>query len=293
MTKMTTTDDLLEIESHARRLVWEIRDLYHELPDTIAAISGLHAICYDRGAPTKKRTTLADTPIIGGDALVMAGPGSTETSITRTAGERIDWALAEAEQHDAPSVLAVLTKWEDTWRTAQGHPAATTTSVKAAATYLTTHTAWAIRDFPDIDSYLDELTTLRGRLRVVTGHINPPKPSDAPCIDCNGQIVQRYRTNTTRPEDAGLDDIRECNRCGTTYTPAQYALAVQNRLEEVRNDPDRLLTAAEARVLWRLSEKQIYTWEYRDQLAPAGRDPKGRKLYRNGDIAGLKKGRVA
>src|SRR5690606_39296293 len=60
VTKTTTTDDLLEIESHARRLVWEIRDLYHELPDTIAAISGLHAICYDRCTPTKKRTTLAD-----------------------------------------------------------------------------------------------------------------------------------------------------------------------------------------------------------------------------------------
>lgn len=290
---MTTcaTEQILQAESHARRLVWEIRDLYLELPDTIAAIAGLHAVNYDRGG-NRKPSTLADTPIIGGDALVMAGPGSTQTTITRTAGERIDWALAKAEQHDAPSVLAVLTKWEDTWRDAQGHPAATTTSVRDAATYLTTHTTWAVRSFPDLNSYLTDLTELRGRLRVVTGHINPPKPSDAPCIDCNGQIVQRYRTST-RPEDAGLDDIRECNRCGTTYTPAQYTLAVQNRLQTVRDEPDRLLTAAEARTLWHLSEKQIYTWEYRNHLTPAGRDNKGRKVYRSGDIATLKQGRPA
>lgn len=285
MSDTTTHNDLA---SHTRTLIWDIRDLYRELPDTIAAIAGLHATSYNRHGGRSS----GDTTVIGGDALVMAAGGSTETSIRNTAGEAIDWDLARREQHDAPSVLTVLTKWEDTWRQHQGHPAADTTTINAAVTYLTTHAAWAVEHFPDIDGFLDELRRLRGRLRKVNGHINPPKPSDAPCFDCNGQIVQRYKAGT-RPEDRGLDDIRECEHCGQTYTPAQYALAVQHRLEDVRNDPDRLLTAAEARTLWRLSEKQLYTWENRDKIKPVGHDNKGRRLYRNGDIAALKTARAA
>lgn len=273
--------------SEARQLVWEIRDLYRELPDTIAAIAGLHAISYDRGT-TRSNRQPTHTTVLGGDALVMYGPGTDRTSIDRTAREPIDWALAQAETDDAPSVLTVLTRWEDAFRDAQGHPAADTTSINAAVTYLTTHTAWAVQHFPDLDAYLEELSTLRARLRAVTGRINPAKPSDAPCFRCNGQIVQRYKDGP-RPEDRGLDDIRECNRCGQTYTPAQYMLAVQQRLEAVRNDPDRLLTAAEARTLWRLSEKQVYVWENRDKkLQSVGRDDAGRKLYRNADLARLK-----
>lgn len=292
------TDTQLDLMSAARQLVWEIRDLYRELPDTIAAIAGLHATRYDRGTnkSTRKPT---DTTLIGGDALVMYGPGSDRTSITRTAGHTIDWELARAERNDAPSVLTVLTRWEDAWRATQNHPAADTTTINAAVTYLTTHTAWAIRDFPDIDTYLTELGALRARLRAVTGHTNPPKASDAPCINCNGLIVQRYK-HGTRPEDRGLDDIRECNRCGETYTPARYNLAIQSRLETVREDHDRLLTATEARTLWRLSEKQVYVWEQRidpttkqPKLTAAGTDAQGRKLYRNGDIAALKKTRAA
>lgn len=284
---MTRPDDVAERMSHARQLVWEIRDLYRELPDIIAAIAGLHATRYDRGNTGKQRR-VGDTTIVGGDALVMSAHGSSETSITRTAGEVIDWELARIERNDSPSVLTTLTKWEDTWRSVQGQPAATTTTLDAAVTYLTTHTAWAVEHFPDIDAYLSELTALRGRLRSVTGHINPPKPSDAPCIECNGQIVQRYK-HGDRPEDRGLDDVRECNRCGQHYNPAQYMLAVNQRLQTVREDPERLVTAAEATTLWRLSEKQLYVWENRDgKIAHVKRDDKGRKLYRNGDIATLK-----
>lgn len=292
---MSTTTTTTELMSHARQIVWEIRDLYRELPDTIAAIAGLHATSYNRHGG---RST-GDTTIIGGEALVMAAHGSTQTSITRTAGEAIDWDLARREQHDAPSVLAVLTKWEDTWRQHQNQPAADTTTINAAVTYLTTHAAWAVEHFPDLDSYLNELTALRGRLRSVTGRIDTPKPSDAPCVNCNGQIVQRYK-HGTRPEDRGLDDTRECNRCGQTYTPAQYVLAVQQRLETVRDDPDRLLTATEARTLWHLSEKQIYTWESRKdpttghpKIAAVGRNERGHKLYRNGDIANLRRARAS
>lgn len=91
----------------------------------------------------------------------------------------------------------------------------------------------------------------------------------------------------------GLDDVRECEKCGQTYTPAQYTLAVQHRLEDVRNDPERLLTATEARTLWHLSEKQVYVWEARDKLTHVTTDHKGRRLYRNGDIAILKRTRAA
>lgn len=283
--------DEAELQSYARQLVWEIRDLYRELPDVIASLAGLHATRYDRGSGGGTRRT-TDTTLIGGDAMLMYAPGNTDP-LPPPKMTHIDKALLEAERQDPPSVTAVLATWEDAWRVERGDPAATSTSLADTVTYLTTHTTWASRSSAGFDDYLDELTALRGRLRLVAGHINPPKASDAPCIDCNGTIVQRYRRGTT-PETRGLDDIRECNRCGTTYTPVQYALAVGNRLEDVRNDPDRLLTAAEARVLWHLSEKQLYVWENRDhKLTHAGVDAQGHRLYRNGDIASIKRGRAA
>lgn len=284
---------LAEVQSNARQLVWEIRDLYRELPDTIAAIAGLHAISYNR----ERHGT--DTTIIGGDAHIMHAPGNT-TCLMPTIMTSVDRALLGLERNDPPSVIALLTSWEDAWRAERHDPAADHTNLDHTVAYLTTHTASAAQFSPGFNDYLTDLNTLRARLRAVTGHINPPKLSDAPCIaddvegePCNGQIVQRYRQGT-RPEDRGLDDIRECNRCGETYTPLRYALAVRQRLEAVREDPERLLTATEARVLWRLSEKQLYVWENRDRkITHLAVDNRGRRLYRNGDIAALRHAHVA
>lgn len=267
-----------ELASELRILILEIRDLYHELPDTIAHIAGLHAISY---APRHGRSN--DVTVPGGDALSLHAGGTDNTVNASRHGNR-DHA-PDNHPNDPPSVLAVLTRIEDHWRENQHQPAADATSLTATIQYLIANTPWAVDHHDNLSDDLSDLKALRGRLRSVTGHTDAPKPSDAPCIDCNGRIVQRYGTT-------GLDDTRECSRCGNTYTPTQYALAVQNRLEDVRDNPDKHLTAAEARTLWGLSEKQLYTWEARDKIAPIGHDHLRRRLYRNGDIAKLR-GRTA
>lgn len=281
---MSQTSD---ITNEIRTLIYDIRGLYRELPDTIAYIAGLHAISYTRAtSPT------ADTRIIGGTAFVMHCPGYDGGVTSARDGNR-DHAH-DCLPTDPPSVLAVLTRIEDNWRHQLHHPAADTTSIDAAIGYLSANAPHAANTL-DLTADLNDLAVLRGRLRTVTGHIDTPKPSDAPCITCNGRIVQRYTHK-------GLDDIRECNHCGKTYTPIQYALAVKNRMLEVRADLARLVTASEARTLWHLSEDQIYNWERgpdedhpkrTPRIESALRDAKGRKLYLNADIAALRRTRVA
>jgi hypothetical protein len=278
--------------SRARNDIRDVRDLYRELPDVIAAIAGLHAVRYDeRGS---KRRTANDTTIVGGAALVMAGDGNLGTSRLGKYESPTDRTVREvlsAQRDDPPSVLAVLTSWEDAWRVEQHQHAADKTTVDAAVDYLLQHVTWAAQHSETWSDHRVDTRQLRSRLRMLTGATAPPKPSDAPCIECNGTIVQRYTAD-------GLDDIRECNSCGATYSPVRYMLAVNERLETVRNDPDRLLTAAEARTLWHLSEKQIYVWEQRTddagkpKIASVGRDSQGRKLYRNSDIAALRRART-
>lgn len=273
--------DTTDLASTIRLLALDIRDLYRELPDTVASIAGLHAVTY---APTSARSA-TDVRVLGGDAAVMLG-GGTDNVVTSSRRGNRDHA-ADNHPTDPPSVLAVLTRIEDAWRQAQQQPAAETTTTTAATDYLIANAEWAATHHEPIHDDIADLAQLRARLRNVTGHTDTPKASDAPCIDCNGRIVQRYRHGRT-PETSGLDDTRECNRCGKTYTPTQYANAIEQRLETIREDPDRLVTAAEARTLWRLSEKQLYTWENREKIRPAGTDDRGRRLYRNGDIHALK-----
>lgn len=272
---MTEHHDPAETASTIRVLTLDIRDLYNELPDTIAHIAGLHATTY-----TPRTTGTRNTHLTGGDALALALPGTTNTVTSSRTGNR-DHA-ADNLPTDPPSVYAVLTNLEDSWRTQQHQPAATHTNTTDAANYLIANATWAAHHAATLTDDITNLRTLRARLLAVTGRHNHPRPSDAPCIDCNGTVVQTYGPR-------GLDDQRECHRCGKTYTPTQYALAVQARIDAVRDDPDRLLTATEARTLWRLSEKQIYTWEHRGKLTPAAHDKRGHRLYRNADIATLKR----
>ena len=51
--------------------------------------------------------------------------------------------------------------------------------------------------------------------------------------------------------------------------------------------PDRLVTVRQATTAWGLSPDQVYVWEHRGQITPAGTDHDGRKVYRNAEIAAL------
>ena len=281
---MTTTisTETAAVVSEVRLLVLGIRDLYRELPDTIAALAGLHAVTYSAiGSPST-----GGVKVLGGDAAVMHGAGTISSVTSSRAGNR-----EHAQDNlptDPPSVLAVLSSIEDTWRHELGDSAADKTSIDASVAYLIANVVRAVQVLAMSDD-IAELTTLHCRLLAVTGHTNQPKASDAPCDTCNGRIVQKYGKD-------GLEDDMTCSTCGKTFTATQYAMSAKTRLESVRTE-DRLVTAFEARTIWGLSEDQVYNWERGADESHPFRTPKivahskdrnGRKLYRNTDIAALK-----
>lgn len=278
----TISTETAAVISEVRLLVLSIRDLYRELPDTIASIAGLHAVTYT----AISSPSTGGVRILGGDAAVMHGAGSGSSVTSSRAGNREH--AQDNLPSDPPSVLGVLTGIEDTWRHELGDLAADKTSVNTAVAYLIANVVRAVQVLGLSDD-LSELTALNCRLLNVTGRTNTPKASDAPCDTCNGRIVQRYGTN-------GLEDDMTCSTCGKTFTAAQYAMSAKARLESIRTE-DRLVTAHEARTIWGLTEDQVYNWErgpdeshpYRTpKIVAASKDTNGRKLYRNTDIATLK-----
>lgn len=253
-----------ECVSRARNDLRDIRDLYRALPDVIAAAAGLHAIRYDRGG-TGKKVRSTDTTIIGGSAFVLAGPGnSADRGLNLGRGETTEAIahLSAAEQNDPPSVLGVLTGWEDAWRVERDEPAATTTSTSAATEYLLANVAWAAQNSGRWDEYRAATRRLLGHLRAVTGTSNAPVKSAVPCPYCSGQIVQQWT-------DTGLDDAHECTRCGTKWdTGAHFGKAIQAVHQELpETHPDTPVTLDDAKRILkgRIRPKLLDLWAHRDQ----------------------------
>lgn len=289
--------------SRARNDIREIRDLYQLLPDVIAAAAGLHAIRYDRTGGKNTRST--DTSITGGTAMVMAAGGNADKTRLGRNESTIDPALLDAERNDPPSVLAVLTFWEDTWRQEQGHDAAVKTSANLAADYLADHTTWAAQQSPTWADYRADIRNLRGRLRALTGESQPPVKTGVPCPYCAGAVLQHWT-------EQGLGDVRRCGGCGLEWdTEARFMLAVRQAHEALpETHPDQLVTLEDARRILRprgVRPNLLALWHHRDTrdrdryqaelragrtaIAPTprlpevrGRDVRGRQLYRLGDL---------
>lgn len=279
--------------SDARNTVRDIRDLYHALPDVIAAVAGLHAIRYDRGGTTKptRGGKGTDTTILGGAALVMAGPGAT-------GNVHIDPALYALEARDPKPVLAVLVEWEDAWRAEQHQHAADTTTVAAAVEYLVVHTAWAAQHSPTWGEYVKETRDLRWRLRILTGDDRRPVKAGVPCPYCAGTIVQHWRdVDPKKPGSGGLEDVRRCSVCGLTWaSEAHFRMALREAHAELPDrKPDELVTLDDAKRIFKergVRPNLLDLWVHRGVLQPAvdadgraRRDVRGAALYRLGDIA--------
>lgn len=292
--------------SDARNTIRQVRDLYRQLPDVIAAIAGLHAIRYDRGGGTtkpQKGGKGTGTTILGGTALVMATAGNLNhtRSLPDDPRERaIDVTLRAVENTDPPSVLAVLTGWEDAWRAERAEPAAERTSVTAATEYLVTHTQWAAQTSVTWDDYLGDVRGLAGRLRTLTGDDRRPVKAGVPCPYCAGKIVQHWRdVDPKRPGSGGLEDVRRCDTCHLTWaSEAHFRMALREAhagLPDRR--PDELVSLDDAKRIFKergIRSSRLDVWVARGTLRPmmdsAGaprRDVRGALLYRLGNIAVL------
>src|SRR5690625_4887227 len=146
--------------NQVRNTIRDIADLYAELPDAIATITG---ISYD---PFTGRSS--DVHVPGGQALVLLSPG-TENSVTSSrTGNRAH--VADHYPSDPPSAAGVLATIEDDWRNYRGDRAADyEPDIERSATYLTKHVAWAARVHPAFPDTAATLRSLRHRMERVTG----------------------------------------------------------------------------------------------------------------------------
>lgn len=259
--------------------------MYAELPDVVAAVAGLHAIRYDAARTSRSRAM--DTTLLGGAALVMSTAGSSMRALPR-AQSPVDVALQRAERDDPPSVLSVVTAWEDAWRRERGDATASVTSVAAAIGYLVDHADWAAQRSEWWLQCRAEIDELRGALRMLTGRSSPPVPASQPCPYCGGVVVQRWT-------DGGLSEERICEECGTTWpTEAHFLLLLANTHRSLAwTHPDQLVTLADAKRIFRgrCRPNLLSTWVSRGVLRPvlddAGaprRNVRGEWLFRLGTI---------
>lgn len=188
--------------TESRSLLAGIVTMWAELPTHLGHPSGAR---YDESVSASK-----DKPLLGGDALVLAGPGGSGQTGRRLWPSELKQGLVQnydgrehaVDNHasDAPSVAQLLTEWEDDWRHTRTEPAAalparsTATVISAAAGYLEVHARWAARAHPAFDQYVTDLRQLHHRLERATGRDERIVKADAECFRCGaGALVREIR----------------------------------------------------------------------------------------------------
>jgi hypothetical protein len=203
---------------------------------------------------------IGETPLLGGDALTMLGPGSEAAhwrgrerdSLLRMrktpwrAPQRLLHAAAawpadpgqqaekarqvtwvEAEQNDnrrtdTPSVAYELSRWEDDWREVRGEPVAMTEATVAGAVgYLSPLVGWAGAYHPAFDEFASDVRQLWRKLRDVIGDSDRPQVG-VPCFEegCGEDLIRQYG-----------EEHYGCPKCRRVYDDAGYWLAVKAEME--------------------------------------------------------------
>lgn len=232
--------------------------------------------------------------MFGADLLVMTTDGSID------GGGPDDWLT------DPTPVIAILEANARSWRRGFGEPPAETiATVTNCAGYLQRNLWRAGAELDEFSDFVTEISTLHSRLLHTAGLIDDPERAPAECFECGGRLIRRYqplksdprqrlerikhKVNTsakrrllpTSPKERremviaavlgrageGLIDRFECPRCGTTYTWAQYGLALRTRADVCQGWVDIGLAAEVAR----RPERTLRTWVDRQRVSVACR----------------------
>jgi hypothetical protein len=232
-----------DCQDRASQLLAEILEMWRELPDLLEQ----HAA---RTLP-------------GGDALVLAGPGSRGPQDSDDAAVR--WLISDNRAASTPSVAWTLISWEDDFRHVRGEHAASlppncsAAVVLAAADYLAEHAAWASEQHWAWGDYAADLAFVHAALMRVTGRHRAPTRLGLDCFACRGPL--EYRIHPTDPTEApegpkwwlrkevygpidqtewthrlgqaGLqEDVATCGRCGQVYNAEQLMNAKKDAVEK-------------------------------------------------------------
>lgn len=265
-----------------------------------------------------------ESPLLGGEALVLLGPGSI--GHTQRSGVRVPggWDRSHGDDEwddDPPAVLFELMRHEDDWRMTRGEPAATDTpTITSTRGYLSRYLDWAANGdinhpvhpdgHPAFDEFSSDIQKLRTRLARATAR-DEPDERGVPCLDCGTRLVPKQSDRQVRAscqghdylgdrhglvcrvpftnccDRGGLGDEYVCPRCKRRYSHGDYNRAKAQHLHSRRTGSDELLTIAEIRTRVPLGANVIHVWQQRGLIQPKGQDGARRNLYRFGDVQRL------
>ena len=230
-----------------RRNLLDIVDMYALLPDEILGRAGAAAPMDASGVRGE-----AETPLPGGDALVMLADGAVSRTYARRLLHAADDSHAEDEwESDPQSILAELGGWEDDWwitRRADGFPRdpepARPASVAQSVDWLDRRLTWAAQHHDAFDEFARAIRHLAARLAAVVGS-GEAVERGAPCPYCGGRIIRRYDdADPCEPgcahdgdghDQGGRRDDWVCSNrdCGQRFDDNQHRFAIwQHAVEQ-------------------------------------------------------------
>src|SRR5690554_3624288 len=184
----------------ARRSLIRVEQLYALLPHELTARAGT--------APAMDLSGVRSgaDPVMGGDVMVMLGPGSTR------------W---HSDPVDSDSLLGWLERWEADWRVTFGDGAATgPATVPTCTLYLLRRLSRAAQEHPAFDEFASDLRDKRHRVEQALNLVQARSP--VPCMTCGRRALVR-----PAPRPDGRVFEWQCQSCRRNYTQAEFWQAVR------------------------------------------------------------------
>lgn len=186
-------------------------------------------------------------PLLGGDLLVLLGPGSDGWSED---GET-------SKPGDVMSLAYEMLWWAEDWQdrfndpVSRVRPRSSAGQFHAACGYLERHMRRASREHPAFDEFAEDLRRMHSALEQATGRARRASTANEACFDCGGPLARPLVEVTIRqwwlPGSVGPlpphhptltwtglveeEDRLTCSTCGRVYLGAAYNLAVRARVE--------------------------------------------------------------
>jgi hypothetical protein len=180
----------------ARRSLNLVEELYPLLPHELTARAGT-AMAMDLSG-----IRADNDPLLGGDVMVMLGPGSTRY---------------HSDTVHADSILGQLERWEQDWRITFGDQAATAeATLSGCMVYLLRHLARAAQEHPTFDEWAEDVRQMRRGVEQALNLV--PERSPVPCITCGTRSLER---------PAPKDYEWRCARCHRNYTQDEFYMAMR------------------------------------------------------------------